>query len=327
MENEIKSYFNKGKLYTLQLEICNICPQECRYCYTKLEGNLENIVPKDKLIEIIDDASALGVKKIEWLGGDPICHPDWKELLKYAQDIGMTNNIWSSGYYFKDKEISKKAIELTEGGIISLHFDSINRSVYDKLHLNDFDEFKESILEGLKNLIDHGKSPDEIYNCVTLTNLSTKGDYKETSEYFKDYFRIKTTFVVYKPVYSTPELSPTPEEVRIASIVKNKINGFDTPPIPQCVDRYYCGTTMGVTNKLYLTPCSRIRKRFGDINGRRFMESFENNTEILLKLPLRDESNLSRCASCEQNNICWGCRGNAWYYGSNVLGEDTKCWK
>ncbi|KYC44357.1 MAG: pyrroloquinoline quinone biosynthesis protein PqqE [Candidatus Methanofastidiosum methylothiophilum] len=323
----MKSYFDKGRLYTLQLEICNICPQECNYCYTKLEGNLGNVVPKSKIIEIIDDASTLGAKRIEWLGGDPICHPDWEELLKYAHDLGIKNNIWSSGYYFKDKGVSKKAIKLTEEGIISVHFDSITRPIYEKLHSNDFNEFRINLLEGLRTLIDLGKDPNDIYNCVTLTNLQTKGDYKETSEYFKHNFGIKTTFVVYKPVYSGFEFAPAPEEVRAASVVKNKINGSDMSPIPQCVDRYYCGTTMSVTNNLHLTPCSRIRQSFGNINSRRFIDCFKENFEMLLKIPLRDLDNLPKCKNCERNTDCWGCRGNAWHYQSDVLGMDSKCWR
>lgn len=322
----MKRYFDRGMLYTLQLEICNICPQECKYCYTKLEGNIGNVVAKSKIAEIIDGASTLGAKRIEWLGGDPLCHPDWEELLGYSKELGITNNIWSSGYLFKDKRISKKAVELTEGGIISVHFDSIEKTVYEALHTNDFDDFRISVEEGLRNLIELGKDPNEIYNCVTLTNLQTNGDYKRTSEYFKDKFGIKTTFVVYKPVYSSPSLSPTPSDVKAASIVKNKINGSSMPPTPQCVDRYYCGTTMAVTNKLYLTPCSRIRQSFGSIANERFLDSFNKNSDTLLKIPLRDSGRLSKCSKCENSDICQGCRGNAWYYGSDVLGKDPKCW-
>ena len=170
------------------------------------------------------------------------------------------------------------------------------------------------------------KNPKDIYNCITLTNLQTKGDYKETAEFFNDNFGIKSTFVTYKPVYSSSEFSPTPEEVKSASIVKNKVNGSNFPPIPQCVDKFYCGTTMSIINKLYLTPCSRIRHSFADITNKRFIDSFYQNIDILLKLPLRDETKPIKCRDCERRGICWGCRGNAWYYESNIMGTDTKCW-
>ncbi|MDP6874354.1 MAG: hypothetical protein QF521_12560, partial [Alphaproteobacteria bacterium] len=32
------------------------------------------------------------------------------------------------------------------------------------------------------------------------------------------------------------------------------------------------------------------------------------------------------CASCDNNDVCWGCRANAYFYKGDVTASDPMCW-
>ena len=120
-----------------------------------------------------------------------------------------------------------------------------------------------------------------------------------------------------------------PEEIREALEYKNKrCLGVNIPTIPQCVSKYYCGTTAAIIAGNALSPCSRIRYAVARLDKRSFKEVYEENRNSLLTTALQNSNNLSQeCKVCELNTICWGCRSNAWYYSRDFLAPDPKCWR
>ncbi|UCE12194.1 MAG: radical SAM protein [Candidatus Heimdallarchaeota archaeon] len=335
LNEEMKTYFEAFKLYTLQLEINQICQQNCTYCYAR-ESRGEEMDPVF-VRSILDDAAKMEVRKIEWLGGDCLLHSSWEELMAYARyEYGLINNIWTSGNQLKKRSVAKKAIELTaDGGFISVHLDSVNPEVYRKLNHGNI-RFLEDSLEGLQNLINLGKPPSEIINCMALTGLQAGEDFKNTVEYFHEKFRIPVTFVSYKPTSKDPRLEISPQQIKEAERIKTNIClGPNVPIIPQCVSKFYCGTTASVILEAdkstvgNLTICSRIRYSFGKIaSGQSFRTQFDKHKHILLTRKLKHVSNLpTDCQSCSVNDICWGCRSNAWYYTGDVFAGDPRCWR
>jgi len=329
------AYFEDYKLYTLQLEINQICQQNCIYCYAR-ESRGEEMNP-DFIKSILDEAAEMEVRKIEWLGGDCLLHSSWEELMAYAKyEYKIINNIWTSGNQLKNKSVAQRAIELTnDGGFISVHLDSINPEIYSELTNGNLEYLKET-LKGIQNLINLGKPPSEILNCLTLTCLQVGEDFRDTVEYFYKKYGIPVTFISYKPTSSDVRLPVTSQQIREAERVKTDIcYGSNVPTIPQCVSKFYCGTTasiipeVGDPNVGNCTVCSRIRQSFGKITfGQSFKEQFNKLKDILLTRKLKDVRNLpSDCQQCTFNNICWGCRSNAWYHLGDVFAGDPRCWR
>src|SRR5659263_640949 len=119
-EEAIK-YFDDGKVYSVQIESNLACSQGCLYCYASSSDALLKELPN--IIEVLDSAANMGVRAIDWLGGDPLMRRDWYELMKYASDIGLTNNIWTSGMPIENYDVARKAVEVSQGGFISVHLD------------------------------------------------------------------------------------------------------------------------------------------------------------------------------------------------------------
>ena len=83
----MKEYFAEHKLYTLQVEINVQCGQACKFCYVRETVPKETILSKEFVYDVIQQAGEMGVKKIEWLGGDPLRHPDfWSFVLRTDDD-------------------------------------------------------------------------------------------------------------------------------------------------------------------------------------------------------------------------------------------------
>ena len=256
------------------------------------------------------------------------------EYAKYEHEL--VNNIWTSGNQLKKNSVAQKAIELTnDGGFISVHLDSVNPEIYSQLTTGNLQYLKDT-LKGIQNLIDLGKPSSEILNCMALTGFQVGGDFRNTVEFFNNKFGIPVTFIGYKPTSDNPRLKVTPQQMRDAERIKTDIClGLNIPIIPQCVSKFYCGTTASIIPEAgnpsagNLTVCSRIRQSFGKIeSGQSFKEQFNKIKHILLTRKLKEISNLPEdCQHCTYNNICWGCRSNAWYYNGDVFTGDPRCWR
>ena len=68
-------------------------------------------IPKDKLIEILEDLQLLGVKAITWSGGgEPLMHRGIVEAINFAADIGLDQSIITNGHLlFGDRAEALKA--------------------------------------------------------------------------------------------------------------------------------------------------------------------------------------------------------------------------
>jgi radical SAM protein with 4Fe4S-binding SPASM domain len=73
----------------LWLELTQKCNLRCLHCYAEAGGNIKDagLSPGDYK-RIIQEASALGFKSIQFTGGEATLHPDLMELLGYAKACG-----------------------------------------------------------------------------------------------------------------------------------------------------------------------------------------------------------------------------------------------
>lgn len=327
---KMKEYFHKVKLYSLQFEINTACGQACKFCYVRQTVPKGTQLPKEFIFSVLDQANDLDVQTIEWLGGDPVRHPNFWEFIEKARAFGITNNIWSTGDLLTDSKIIDFLLDEETQGMVSFHLDTLNPKIYQQLS-DTPPKFIDTTLSNLEKLREEGVSANRLYNCMTFTKLQAGADFEKTVKTIYERFGIISGIVPYKHVVDIPKLRslvPSSQDIFEAQSFRSSlIYGGKLPITPQCVSKYYCGTTCSLTVEKGLTPCTRIRHPLTKVKGNDFQGAFENKKGQLLKEPLRDPKNLSKaCRSCEYNSICWGCRGNAWYYGGDFLGEDPKCW-
>jgi len=330
-----KEYFDQGRVFILQIESTLRCPQLCNYCYAGSLPNSPDGLTSEQIKELLQSAKKMEIRMIDWLGGDPLVRKDWKELCDYASDLGLINNIWTSGIPLANPEIAKKAVEATKGGFISTHLDTINPKLYSLLHggedCNDNIGNIDLILSGVKNTLKAGKNPEAMVNCITFTSPLADNDVYRMISYFHEEFSIKTCLTLFNPVVhqsSNPSWEPSNIQIKRAYEYRDLINYPNDPSCgPMDVSKFYCGTVICITAEGWLVPCSVIRtKEFGNINHDKFETLVENKKNRLLFLDFRDPSKLpGNCSSCSNNSSCFGCRSSAYYYGGDIMAADPKC--
>ena len=332
-----KQYYNEYKIYILQIESTLRCPQLCDYCYAGSTPDSPQGMSSEKIKELLDTASKLDIRMIDWLGGDPLVRKDWYELCKYASNLGLINNIWTSGIPLANAEIAEKVVEVSEGGFISTHLDTFNPELYGQLHGGegcDGDPKNiELILKGFTNVLSAGKDPGALVNCITYTSPLANGDAKNMISYMQEEFGVKTCLTLFNPAIhrnSNKSWEPTIMQIKDAFTHRDKVNYPDDPSCgPMDVSKFYCGTVICITSDGWLTPCSVIRtQEFGNVNDDKLETLIERKKRRLLLLDFRDPSKLpGNCGDCTNNSHCFGCRSSAYYYEGDILAADPKCYQ
>jgi radical SAM protein with 4Fe4S-binding SPASM domain len=328
---ELKRYFEDNKVYTAQIESNLTCQQGCLYCYASSNYQQEKELPKEIIKSVLGSACEMDVKAVDWLGGDPLERKDWYELMKFGMKLGLKNNIWTSGLPLADLDTAEKAVDVSTGGFISVHLDTIDERLYGKLHAGNAKEKIMGILKGVDNVLTLGKSPDAMFNCITFSKILAKEDIKRTISFFFEKKGMRTCLTQMCRVGSAlkhPEWIPTLEEIKEAVKIRDSINYPDSSVSMSTMDanKFYCGGAICVTIDGDVTPCSVIRKGFGNVHVESLKNIIEKNKDALLYTELRNAKNLrGNCGTCKNNSICWGCRASAYYEAGDILAEDPKC--
>ena len=331
-EAEQKRYFEERRLYALQIETTDACQQGCIYCYAGSTPREHHGLTSEEIRGLLRDAAALEIRAIDWLGGDPLLRPDWHELMQYARSLGLVNNVWTSGLPLKSREIAARVHEVTEGGFVSVHVDSVTPEVYARLHRGGNAHFIDAIVEGVDNLLALGKPADMMINCITYTSAQGPDDAIETMRWWFDKKGLRTCLTMFNPAGMGAEwraFEPQLDEVQRVYTERDRIDfGDDNISIAAMdTDKFYCGTMATVTFTGDVTPCSVIRDGVANIRETPFREIIARHLGKLVHAELHDVRNLpAPCDACANNPHCWGCRASAYHYSGDADGLDPKCW-
>lgn len=102
------------------------CQQGCAWCSYRWDGNVSNqlfhviddrtgqknhnpkrFIPREKMLEVIDDWAEMGVKAAEITGGgEPLAHPDIHEILSFILSNGIQLSLVSNGVLLKPEIIA-----------------------------------------------------------------------------------------------------------------------------------------------------------------------------------------------------------------------------
>lgn len=331
-EDEQKRYFHQKRLYALQIESTDACAQGCLYCYAGSTPQETRGLTSDEIRGLLEDAAALDIRAIDWLGGDPLVRPDWYELMNYARSLCLINNVWTSGLPLRDIEIARRVHEVTEGGFVSVHVDSIHPETYARLHRGGNAQYIGQIVQGVDNLLALGKSPEKMINCITYTARQGPRDAIETMRWWFEQKGLRTCLTMFNPAgmgAAWRELEPDMDETRQVYAERDRIDyGEDEMTIAAMdTDKYYCGTMVTVTFTGDVTPCSVIRQGVGNIRETPFRQIVAEHLDTLIHVRLHDADTMpAPCSGCENNEHCWGCRASAYNYSGDANGLDPKCW-
>ncbi len=331
-EEEQKRYFAERRLYTLQIESTDACPQGCVYCYAGSRLTETRSLTGDEIRALLGAAARLEVRAIDWLGGDPLARPDWYSLMDCARSLGLTNNVWTSGIPLRDEWTARMVTEVTAGGFVSVHVDSLVPDIYARLHPAGSPSNIGAVVEGVDNLLRAGKAADQLINCITFTALQPAQDVIDTMRWWWREKGMRTCLTMFNPAGMGPDglrFAPSAEDTRWVFNERDSLNygDHDGSLAAMDTDKFYCGTMATVTFSGDVTPCSVIREGVANIRDQRFEAIVEEHLGTLVHEQLHDARQApAPCSQCRENEHCWGCRASAYHYGGDANGIDPKCW-
>jgi MoaA/NifB/PqqE/SkfB family radical SAM enzyme len=331
LSDRINAFFNK-RFYTLELEIIEKCNLNCTYCYPHSSKKSGKIISFDKLKEIIDNAVKIDIKEIVLLGGEPLLHPNWSEILIYAKEKGIKRNI-----LYTNGSLIKKNIDKINSCVdwIRLHLDSIETQTFAESQGSN-ESMHSQIIDSVDLLVRSGFPGKNIELVVPLTKKSYS-TLKETLSFAREKWGVvMTTLITLVDYGKAKEMVQkeklTKKEYEYAFEIRAKMEkrpwlihlGSSEYP------KEYQTTTFMITVRGDVIPYPAMpsvgniyRDNLNEIIKRNYDSlSFKN----LLNNNGRKNELKGECGSCENSKHCFGNRSMAFNNGKGLNCSDPTCW-
>ena len=120
----------------IRIKPTNVCNHNCYYCHYKNpylildEYDPKDMIPREKMMEIISDLETMGVKAVTFSGGgEPLCYQYIEEAMERILAAGIDLSIITNGSMLK----GKKAELLAKAKWVRISIDSIDAANYAKI--------------------------------------------------------------------------------------------------------------------------------------------------------------------------------------------------
>lgn len=315
---------NQVKPYTVDWAICSKCAGSCIYCVLGSDTSQNIILPKEKIMEVIDDSWEMGVRLMFWGGGDIFFHPDWYECISYAADKGMKGILAMSGMMSKEDAKKIARLEPSLSGI-GVHIDTVVQEAYNKVHTNP--KTLQAKMRGYQHLLEAGCPPDKMVGLITFTR-HVAPTIEETLDWYIDTMGSRSiTLCIFKSegfgAQHKSDLEPSLQEVKRAIEYRAKKLGSHWLKIGSSDgSQFYCRANIFIGYRGEVSPCGGIADSVcGNIYEERLPQIFEKHRDWLM-FNFKVEG---PCSDCSNSDICFGCRASAYHYLDDIKASDPKC--
>jgi MoaA/NifB/PqqE/SkfB family radical SAM enzyme len=181
--------------HAVDLNLTNRCNNKCPLCFDPGKNERDNTEMEYRLVkDIIKQLGDVGVKGIVLGGGgDPACHPNLAEIIRFIKQSGIDTAISTNGYQMSDDIIDAIASCCT---FVRISLDADSPEIYKKTHGLDAAAFN-NVIGNIKKLIaarERLSSSPVIEVCYLIGPHTIKGVYnaaKMVKELGVDSIRIR----------------------------------------------------------------------------------------------------------------------------------------
>ncbi|MEN8140732.1 MAG: radical SAM protein [Thermodesulfobacteriota bacterium] len=327
---EIAEARERNGLLSMELELSRICNLRCVYCYASSGTPLADELTLAEIESAIDQAVALGAKKIIVLGGgEPLLYPHLLKVLDYIKKKNLVADLFTNGTLLTPDF----AQELYRRGVgVVIKMNSRKAEVQD--FLADRAGTFAAINEGLAALQAAGY-PDEEHSLGVET-IICRQNYDELPDLWR--WARREEIVPYIEAMTLqgratehPDLEVSPAEIKtlfetLAKIDADEIGCNWTPHPPlvasQCARHEYSCT---ITANGEVHPCPGVNVSAGSIREQSLADILASSKVVQDLRNIRTNIK-GQCATCDISDECYGCRGHAYHVTGDYLAEDPLCW-
>lgn len=88
----------------LELEISNLCNEKCIHCYRQALNKKREFLLVNQAKSALEQAKDLGADKVTISGGEALLNPEWKKIIKIANDLGFKITLLTNGTLLKETD-------------------------------------------------------------------------------------------------------------------------------------------------------------------------------------------------------------------------------
>ena len=125
--------YNRDVSY-MRISVTDRCNLRCKYCINDDTEYIprENVVSKEKIIEVVQTAVSCGFRKFRLTGGEPLVRPD---ILEIVSEIAVINGVEDFGMTTNGTLLKGKARDLKDAGLgrINIHLDTISAERFSRI--------------------------------------------------------------------------------------------------------------------------------------------------------------------------------------------------
>lgn len=303
--------FRKFQLSRMGIELTGECNFSCKFCTGEnhvyrscgcKRWNDEKKMKYDDYVKLINSAQKLGLRRIDFIGGEPLlCWDILKELIiKFCSHIQMF--IFTNGYLLDQEKIH--FLSQSGVGLVIQYLGNCQKIYDDTMENRNIDH--NVLMENLKNL----KESRCNYSINLIVNLFNE-NYIEQIE--KDTEDVKRMYIFPTNKYSSEKFH-------------DEMMGFSARKIQVDLNTYqsreyfnnclYGNLFVACDGNIY--PCSMLREKMGNYYDDELWEIFADGRHN--KFWNASKNTIETCCECEKRLICFDCRALDSYASGKLNG-------
>ncbi len=324
--------------YVVSWNLTSRCNLRCKHCYIDASKAMPGELPTAEALRVLDEIAEVNPETLLILtGGEPLMRPDLEELVARASRLGMTVVLGTNATHLT----VGRARTLAEQGLsgVGISLDSLISARHDGFR--GVDGAWQATVEGIESARQAGL---QVQIQMTLTRDNVR-ELPEVVRFSREAgARVVTVFFLVCTGRGQDVVDLTPEEYErtLQWLVGVKHDGIMIRP--RCAPTFRrvlaqanpdsillksdAGRCLAAKNYCRITPdgkvtpCPYMPLVAGDVRTGSFGKIWE---KAPLFESLRNPMLQGRCADCEYQELCGGCRARAYATTGDPLAEDPWC--
>ncbi|MEE3343695.1 MAG: radical SAM protein [Bacilli bacterium] len=302
----LKKTKDTNQLLYATIELTNACNFKCKHCYLGSKKDFK-FINKNELFKLLDELKKLGCISLILTGGEPLLHPDFKEIYTYAKKKGFLITLFTNGSLLDDDIVN--LLKLYKPAMIEISLYGTNKTTYKRFTSRDFNFDK--LKDNIKKLRDNNIRVrfktvllKQTYNQIDKMNKIAK---ELNCDFRWDYYVINS-LTDNNDIINSTKLN---EDEIISKILKDKdkYDLFKTTLHTNFEknDRLFkCEAgknSIYISSNLLLSICVIAREPYYNLKTGNLQDGIDKVREFgCQKMP-----NTCKCSKCENIDICRYC--------------------
>jgi radical SAM protein with 4Fe4S-binding SPASM domain len=310
-----------GELAYLSVALTTRCNLDCVYCSKK--GSLTLDLDPALLNRALDEALELGLKKVEFTGGEPLLYPAFMETAHRLVKQGAAVLIVSNGTLV-DGETAKKLADL--GVAVSISLSTLDEKKFH--HMSQKEGLFKTVLDTFKHLKANGYRGDgtPLLAIQSIASMDTFHELEALRTFAEEQ---DLMFIVNRAIpVGGLEATNVPSGARLKEFLDRESARRSGACIPFSADspcnRLKVGCYIG--SDAQVRPCPAIDLPVGDLK-RESLSHIWRHSPVLETCRTIDRQLEGSCGRCPESHRCYGCRAVAYSVWGSLTAPDPGCFR